>query len=79
MEFPHQDIFVGVVAIVIGAAAFLSGVTNWEPSFRLPKARLLEGQFGRRGSRIFYAAIGLVLIALGAAIIAGFAPNASPR
>jgi hypothetical protein len=70
-----QDIFVGAVALGIGIFAILSAVFNWDWSYQLWKARWVETRFGRRGARIFYAILGMVMIALGIAIAAGFGPN----
>lgn len=69
-----QDVFVGAVAIGIGIFALLSGVLNWEWSYRLWKARWVEARFGRRAARAFYVILGLSMIALGIAIAAGFGP-----
>ena len=74
-----QDVFVGAVAVGIGLFALLSAAFNWDWSYQLWKARWVESRFGRRGARIFYAILGVVMIALGVAIAVGLGPNRSRR
>lgn len=73
------DLFVGGVTILLGLAALATALLNWEAGFRLPKAQAMENRFGRRGARAIIAVLGLLLIALGGAIVAGFRPNAPQR
>jgi hypothetical protein len=73
------EILVGAVAIVLGGVCLAAAIFNWPWSYELHKTRFLERLFGRTGARIFFALLGLGLIALGIAIALGFAPNASNR
>ena len=73
------DIFVGSVALILGAASLSVALFNLEAVFQLPKAEALQKRFGRSGARVCFAVIGLILVALGCVTLAGFAPNASGR
>ena len=73
------DIFVGSIALILGIAALVVAVLNLEAAYQLPKAQAIENRFGRRGARIFFAVLGLLLVGLGCAALAGFAPNADRR
>ena len=67
-----QELLVGGLAILIGAVAIVAAATNWDDSFRLRLARVVDRRFGRGAARAFYALIGLTLIALGVAIAVGY-------
>ncbi len=71
------DIFVGAVAACLGVWAIYSAMFNTEWCYQLRKAQWLESRLGRGGARIVFALLGLALIAMGAAIAMGFAPNSS--
>jgi len=73
----HPDTFVGSVAIGVGLWAMWSALANWQWSFQLHKTRWLESMVGRTGARFFYIVLGVGMIALGFAIVCGFAPNKS--
>lgn len=66
-----QDLFVGGLAIAMGVGLIVAAALGSEAPFRLPKLRWLESKIGRGRSRLALAALGLVLIALGALIAAG--------
>lgn len=70
------DIFVGSVALVLGIAALVAALFNLEAAFQLPKAQAIENRYGRRGARICFAVLGLLLVGLGCLALVGFAPNA---
>jgi Immunity protein 17 len=72
MTGPAADFFMGGLAIALGLAALLASLLNWEGAYQLRKAHWLEGRLGRRGVRLCFAALGALLIALGAAIAMGF-------
>ena len=74
-----DDVFVGCVACGIGLTALVAAIGNWEASFRLRAARLVEQRWGRTAARTAYALLGVTLITLGVAIALGFGPNKSPR
>jgi hypothetical protein len=59
--------------ITLGAGAFclLGAIMDWEWFMSYRWARFISEIFGRAGARIFYAALGLVLIAAGVARIMG--------
>ncbi|MCA9178252.1 MAG: immunity 17 family protein [Planctomycetales bacterium] len=59
-----QDLFVATVAV--GVALFLLGsaVLDWEWAYQLEKADKIASRWGRPAARIFYAVVGLVLLAL---------------
>lgn len=69
------DIFVGGVSIALGVAAVWVAAVNSDAAFRLATPKLIERIWGRNGIRILFALLGIVFIAVGAAIIAGFAPG----
>ena len=71
------DMFVGLVAIGLGAIYVVVAAVNWEWYFQLRKARWLEARLGRTGVRCIYALLGVGLISLGLAITMGFSPNSS--
>ncbi len=71
------DILIGAVAIALGLLPLWAAVTNWQAAYKLPSARRIETRFGRRAARIFYAALGTLLVVLGVLIASGFGPNAS--
>jgi len=73
----YADLFVGAVATGIGVWAIYSALFNYEWSYQLHKARWLEDRVGRSGARVVFALVGIALIAMGAAIAMGFAPNKS--
>lgn len=70
-----QDLFVGGVAVALGAGAMLAAIANWELPYRLRTAQRIERAYGRGRARLFYAGLGIVLLLLGAAIALGFGPN----
>ena len=72
-----EEVFVGLVAIAVGAFAVLAAVLNKDWHYGLGKIRWIEGRFGRAGARAFYALLGAALIVLGVAIALGFSPNKS--
>ena len=68
----YNDLLVAAVAISIGLATLLAGVLNWESAYRFRPARWIEASYGRILARLFYAALGLFLVALGAAVSQGW-------
>lgn len=66
------DLFVASIAFVLGLGASLAAIFNWHFFFQLPKAKGVEKRFGRRGARIFYTILGVILMAIGTAIAVGF-------
>jgi hypothetical protein len=74
-----EELFVGFVAVTLGALAAAAAVSNLDWCYRLHKIRWIEARWGRAGARIFYALLGAALIGLGVAIALGFGPNKSVR
>ena len=73
------DLFVGSVALVLGIGALVAALFNLEAAFQLPTAQAIENRFGRKGARICFAVLGLLLVGLGCLALIGFAPNAENR
>lgn len=71
---PHQYLF-GGVSIGLGLVALVASLSNYPWFFELAKVRALETLLGRRGARWTCVALGLLLVALGAAIALGLIPN----
>jgi hypothetical protein len=69
------DWFVGGVAIVLGIVALVHALSASERVFELPKMRWLERRYGKKAAKIMLGVLGLILIALGAAIALGFKVN----
>jgi hypothetical protein len=70
------DLFVGSVAITLGVAALFAAIANLGVFYQLTKIQWIERKGGRRAARITYVILGLLLVALGIAILMGFGPNA---
>ena len=66
-----EHLFVGGVAILLGALALLAAIHNRDCYYRLPKTRWIENRWGRPVARIFYAAVGVVLLTLGTCVALG--------
>ena len=69
------DIFVGGVSIALGVAAIWAAAANSDAVFRLATPKLVERMWVRSGVRIVFAILGIVLIATGIALMAGFSPG----
>mgnify|MGYP000218146456 CR=1 FL=1 len=53
---------IGIIfAIAVGTFTILASIFNWDFFFTKRKAKFIVSVFGRNGSRIFYALIGLLL------------------
>jgi hypothetical protein len=66
------DIFVGSVSAAIGVMALAIAAANWTPGFNFWVGYVIDARWGRTRSRIVYAIVGTLLIALGIAIMLGF-------
>ena len=73
----NTDVFVGSIAMIVGAVVASAAIFNWDHFYQLKKAQWVESLWGRRGARFFFAALGLFLIVLGSAIAIGFVTNRS--
>ena len=67
------DLFVGGVGVSIGVAFLGAALLNWNWCFETPKGKWLAERMGRTGARIFFAGLGLALVALGVATALGIA------
>jgi len=63
-----EQVFVGSVAILLGALAVVAAIHNHDWYFRLRKACWIEKRWGRTAVRIVYALLGIALITLGTGI-----------
>ncbi len=68
----HEDSFVGLTAIAVGAGLLAAAAANWSWYYSLRSARWLESRLTRAGARWFHGLLGLGLIALGALIATGW-------
>lgn len=59
-----ETLFSLVLCIGGGTFAILASIFNWDFFFENRKATIFISMFGRKGSRIFYAILGLVLFVL---------------
>jgi len=55
------DILPMIILIGAGAFSILASIYNWDFFFENRKARIFVNLFGRKGSRIFYSALGFLL------------------
>lgn len=60
--------FVGGVSLTLGVLALLAAIQNKDWCYQLPKIEWIERRFGRSVARAFYAALGVLMISLAAAI-----------
>jgi uncharacterized membrane protein len=60
MHFVLQGLFVGV-----GLLSLLAALFNWDWFFQSQNTRFVVTNVGRTRARLFYAALGLLLIATG--------------
>jgi small neutral amino acid transporter SnatA (MarC family) len=58
--------------MAIGLFAISGSLFDWEWFMTHRKTRFFVAVFGRTGARIFYALLGLLLVGLGIALLAGF-------
>lgn len=65
------DIFVFILFIVIGALALFAAIFNWNWFFNTYNASFITKYIKRKGARIFYGIVGLLII--GVAFILMFA------
>ena len=68
----RQDIFMAVLALSLALLAFMAAVQNRDQYYRLPKVRWVDERWGRKSARVVYAIAGMVLAALGVAILCGW-------
>jgi hypothetical protein len=64
-------ILAGVSFAGLGILLMVLAVLDWDYLMNHPKARPVTALVGRTGARVFYALIGLVIVAAGIAIATG--------
>lgn len=62
-----MQVFMVIVIIACGAFSICGGVFDWDWFMNNYKARPLVAIFGRTGARIFYIALGIIIIGCGVA------------
>jgi hypothetical protein len=67
-----HDLFVGVVAIIVGCLLIAGAVVESPTLMALAKARLLSESLGKTAARWVIAAIGSVSIVIGVLIASGW-------
>lgn len=72
-----EELLVGSLAMGLGIFSIMAAVFQWDWVFRLPKVRLIEARFRRRGAKYFYLSLGCLLLAIGVAIAVGWRPSIS--
>jgi hypothetical protein len=68
---PFTDLLVGGLSTVLGAVGLAAAAGNWNWFYQLRIAQWMETNWGRGSARAYYAILGLLLIALGLAIMSG--------
>ena len=63
--------WVGLLFIAAGGFSIVGAIQDWEWFMQSRKARLFVILMGRKGARVFYGILGLALIVLGSAFLAG--------
>lgn len=53
------------VFVVVGLVSFLASIFNWDWFFTAQNSQFIVGNLGRKKSRLFYALLGIALIAAG--------------
>ena len=59
-----EQFFVGGVAGLLGLLALWASIQNHDRYYQLPKIRWIEDRWGRTRARIFYAVLGIALLAV---------------
>lgn len=67
------NIMAGTTLIFVGLFSLISSLKNWDFFMNNHKAQFWIKLFGRKGARIFYSVIGLILIIIGISLITIFA------
>jgi uncharacterized membrane protein SirB2 len=66
-----EQVFVSTVAFLLAAVCLGVALFDLRWFFRMPKAQWAEARWGRRGARLAFGLIGLVLTLLGLYIALG--------
>jgi small neutral amino acid transporter SnatA (MarC family) len=68
----RQDLLMAAVALLLALLALMAAAGSREQYYRLPKVRWIDERWGRKAARVWYAIMGLLLAALGVAILSGW-------
>ncbi|MCL4204079.1 MAG: hypothetical protein KJ000_16370 [Pirellulaceae bacterium] len=66
-----EQAFVSTVAFILAAVCLCVALFDVQWFFRMPKAQWAEARWGRRGARLAFGLIGLILMLLGLYIALG--------
>jgi hypothetical protein len=69
---PVQDLFVGIIAVIVGCLLMVGAIFDLAPLMSLAKAQLLAQTIGKTAARWAIAAIGLGSIAMGLIVAGGW-------
>ncbi len=69
----HPDVFVGLVAFVVGAFTLGSAIFNWDFAFQLRKTNWLDSKYSRQTARLILGGLGVILLLLSCYLALGFA------
>ncbi|MCC7012787.1 MAG: immunity 17 family protein [Planctomycetes bacterium] len=64
-----EEIWLALIVIAVGAFSLLCAIKDWDWFILSAKAKLVVLLLGRKGARIFYAVLGIVLIAMGVIVL----------
>ena len=67
----NESPVLGIIIIAVGLFAIIASLSNWEPFFNNRRAQGVIRTFGRKGARIFYVVLGLVICATGVLAMLG--------
>ena len=65
-----MNILTLVIGLLMGGFCLLGAILNWNWFFNARKAAMIVKIFGRNGARIFYGALGVVIIAAAIFLVA---------
>jgi len=65
----EENFWIRIFLIVAGTFAILGSLLNWDSFFGNRKAQTFVKLLGRKGARIFYFALGIIIISLSAFFI----------
>ncbi len=66
-----ESIIISILLIGVGLFSTIASFTNWDYFFNHRKAKFFISLFGRTGTRIFYAILGIGLFVFGVLVISG--------
>ncbi|MDX1944480.1 MAG: hypothetical protein SFU86_03665 [Pirellulaceae bacterium] len=72
---PHQDLFVGSVAVILGLSLLAGAVFDGRWLMQLAKPQWLAGSLGKGRARVAIGLVGAALIGIGVSIWSGWRVN----